>query len=46
MIRENFFTGEPVIDGSPPFLENNIISENEAEQNASFGKYDYDPGLE
>ena len=43
MKREDFFTGEPVEDGSPPFSQN-YISENEAIQNASFGKYDYDPG--
>lgn len=40
MIKENFFTGEPVQSGSPGF-----ISEQEAIQNAGFGSYDYDPGI-
>lgn len=43
MRREDFFTGEPEINsGSPSFSE--FTSETEAIQNASFGKYDYDPG--
>ena len=41
MIREDFYTGEPVQSGSPP----NFASENEAANMASFGKYDYDPGM-
>lgn len=36
MKRENFYTGEPVDTGSPPFYES-------AETMASFGKYNYDP---
>lgn len=40
MIREDFYTGEPVNYGSPPFSD---CSENEAVQNASFGRYNYDP---
>lgn len=39
MIRENILTGEPVGLGSPP----NLSSEREAEMNASFGMYHYDP---
>lgn len=42
MVREDFYTGEPVANGSPPFFQN-LISEQEAVENASFGKYDYDP---
>lgn len=38
MKKEDFYTGEPLSSGSPPF-----ISEAEAIENASFGKYDYDP---
>lgn len=37
MRREDFFTGEALPSASP------LISETEAIQNASFGKYDYDP---
>lgn len=44
MIREDFYTGEPVIDGSPPNLSGGN-SEMEATSMASFGKYDYDPGM-
>ena len=43
MRREDFFTGEPVQNGSPPISE--FTTESEAIQNASFGKYDYDPGM-
>ena len=50
MITTDFYTGEPVITGSPPTFSNpNIIGqasqdEMEATNLASFGKYDYDPG--
>lgn len=43
MRREDFFTGEPLQSGSPPF-SSEFTSESEAIANASFGKYDYDPG--
>ena len=47
MIQENFYTGEPVITGSPPIfsqdVSSNMISEsNKAAELASFGRYDYD----
>ena len=44
MVREDFYTGEPVEEGSPPFLPNDV-NEAEAASMASFGKYDYDPGM-
>lgn len=51
MVTEDFYTGEPVITGSPPsFSQSNIIGNNvpleeiEAANTAAFGKYDYDPG--
>lgn len=45
MRKEDFFTGEVLqTSTSPPFSQDNFISEQEAIQNASFGKYDYDPG--
>ena len=43
MRREDFYTGEPLPNGSPPFLSE-FGTEAEAIENASFGKYDYDPG--
>ena len=45
MRKENFYTGEAIPDASPPFSTNEYTSEAEAIQNASFGKYDYDPGM-
>lgn len=45
MRRENFYTGEVVSDTSPAILTNEYTTEAEAIQNASFGKYDYDPGM-
>lgn len=44
MRRENFYTGEVLPDTSPPNLTNEYTTYSEAVQNASFGKYDYDPG--
>ena len=44
MRRENFYTGEVLPDTSPPNLTNDYTTYSEAVQNASFGKYDYDPG--
>lgn len=51
MRTEDFYTGEPIITGSPPsFTQSNIIGTNvpveeiEAANSAAFGKYDYDPG--
>lgn len=41
MRKEDFYTGELLQDSSPPNLQN----EAEAAQMASFGKYDYDPGM-
>ena len=41
MRREDFFTGEALPDASPSISE--FTSEQDAIQNASFGKYDYDP---
>ena len=38
MIKENFYTGEPIMN-SPPQSNNQFISESEAAQNASFGQY-------
>ena len=40
MQSTDFYTGEPVETGSPP-----NSAENEAAAMASFGKYDYDPGM-
>lgn len=42
MRKEDFYTGEPVPNGSPPIVS---VEEIEAANNASFGKYDYDPGM-
>lgn len=52
MRQEDFYSGEPVITGSPPLFAQNegmIINtsqntDSEAASMASFGKYDYDPG--
>ena len=41
MVREDFFTGE-VLDSTSP-LSSSITDEQYAMQQASFGKYDYDP---
>ena len=43
MRHEDFFTGE-VLPSTSPNSSSDYISEVEAIQNASFGKYDYDPG--
>ena len=51
MTHEDFYTGEPVDSGSLPKFQNpNIINtgptaDQEAASMASFGKYDYDPGM-
>lgn len=42
MITEDFYSGEPVQTGSPPFSDDKS-QEYEAASMASFGKYDYDP---
>lgn len=46
MNTEDFYTGEPVITGSPPIFSQSTILTDEAEaaQNASFGRYNYEPG--
>lgn len=49
MQQEDFYTGEPVITGSPPlFSSENVVSMNSndavAADMASFGKYCYEPG--
>lgn len=41
MIKEDFYTGEPINFGSPTNFDQDSLM---AEQAASFGKYDYDPG--
>jgi hypothetical protein len=44
MKREDFYTGEPVPNGSPNLSQNEAFcSPSEAVQNATFGQYDYDP---
>ena len=43
MKKEDFYTGEPIPNGSPPFFSDHN-GEAEAIENASFGKYNYDPG--
>lgn len=42
MIKQDFFTGEVLNSTSPP-ISTNITNEQYAAQQASFGKYDYDP---
>lgn len=50
MRSEDFYTGEPVVTGSPPmFSETNVVSPitmtDDAANMASFGAYAYDPSL-
>ena len=42
MRKEDFYTGEVLTNTSPPISSQNEL---EATQMASFGKYDYDPGM-
>lgn len=50
MMQEDFYTGEPIITGSPISFGNSVITEDkaneiEAANMASFGAYAYDPGV-
>lgn len=47
MKQEDFYSGEPVITGSPLNFTNqsSLSDENQAAQAASFGMYDYDLGI-
>lgn len=52
IVKEDFYSGEPVITGSPPSFSSDMIigqgttpEEIDAAGMASFGKYDYDPGM-